>query len=75
MLVDFKTTKLFVYMDGSFANIKDCSSQIGYGVFLVNELKLYTKILFATSPHTSVKHSRANLRRPQKSPFGLKKMT
>ena len=35
--LDLATAKLFVFVDGSFANNKDCSSQIGYEVFLANE--------------------------------------
>jgi hypothetical protein len=35
--LDLHTTKLFVFVDGSFANNKDLSSQIGYEIFLANE--------------------------------------
>jgi hypothetical protein len=32
------TTKLFVFVDGSFANNKDYSSQIGYEIIFANEI-------------------------------------
>jgi len=35
--LDLRTAKLFVFVDGSFANNKDLTSQIGYEVFLANE--------------------------------------
>jgi hypothetical protein len=35
--IDLSTAKLFVFVDGSFANNKDFSSQIGYEVILANE--------------------------------------
>lgn len=35
--IDLSTAKLFVFVDGSFANNKDFSSQVGYEVILVNE--------------------------------------
>ena len=35
--VDLKTTKLYVFADGSFANNKDLSSQLGYIIILANE--------------------------------------
>ena len=35
--INLATAKLFVFVDGSFANNKDCSSQIGYELFLGNE--------------------------------------
>lgn len=35
--VDLATAKLFVFADGSFANNKDLSSQLGYVVILANE--------------------------------------
>ena len=35
--LDLSTAKLYVFVDGSFANNKDLSSQIGYEVILANE--------------------------------------
>jgi hypothetical protein len=35
--LDLACTKLFVFVDGSFANNKDLSSQIGYLIILANE--------------------------------------
>jgi len=35
--LDLATAKLFVFVDGSFANNKDLSSQIGYEIILANE--------------------------------------
>ena len=35
--LDLACTKLFVFVDGSFANNKDMSSQIGYEIILANE--------------------------------------
>jgi hypothetical protein len=35
--LDLQRTKLFVFIDGSFANNKDFSSQIGYLIILANE--------------------------------------
>ncbi|KAJ5743510.1 hypothetical protein N7533_010612 [Penicillium manginii] len=35
--IDLSTTKLFVFVDGSFTNNKDFSSQIGYKIILANE--------------------------------------
>jgi len=35
--LDLHTAKLFVFVDGSFANNKDLTSQIGYEIFLANE--------------------------------------
>jgi hypothetical protein len=35
--LDLATTKLYVFVDGSFANNKDLSSQIGYELVLANE--------------------------------------
>jgi hypothetical protein len=35
--LDLRTAKLFVFVDGSFANNKDLTSQIGYEIFLANE--------------------------------------
>jgi hypothetical protein len=35
--IDLPTAKLFVFVDGSFANNKDFSSQIGYEIILANE--------------------------------------
>ena len=37
MDLDLDHTKLFVFVDGSFANNKDLSSQIGYEIILANE--------------------------------------
>lgn len=37
--VKLETAKLFVFVDGSFANNKDLSSQIGFLLVLANELK------------------------------------
>jgi hypothetical protein len=36
--LDLATIKLFVFVDGSFANNKDFSSQIGYEIILANEI-------------------------------------
>lgn len=36
--LDLSAAKLFVFVDGSFANNKDLSSQIGYTVVLANEI-------------------------------------
>ena len=36
--MDLSTTKLFVFVDGSFANNKDFTSQIGYELMIANEL-------------------------------------
>jgi Reverse transcriptase (RNA-dependent DNA polymerase) len=36
--LDVSTAKLFVFVDGSFANNKDYSSQIGYEIILANEI-------------------------------------
>jgi hypothetical protein len=35
--LDLNRTKLFVFVDGSFANNKDLSSQIGYKIIIANE--------------------------------------
>lgn len=35
--LDLATAKLFVFVDGSFANLKDFSSQLGYELILANE--------------------------------------
>jgi hypothetical protein len=35
--LDLECTKLFVFVDGSFANNKDFSSQIGYLIILANK--------------------------------------
>jgi hypothetical protein len=35
--LNLKCTKLFVFVDGSFANNKDFSSQIGYLIIIVNK--------------------------------------
>ena len=36
--LDLSTAKLFVYVDASFANNKDLSSQIGFMILLANEI-------------------------------------
>ena len=36
--LDLSTAKLYVFVDGSFANNKDFSSQLGYEVILANEV-------------------------------------
>ena len=36
--LDLSTTKIFIFVDGSFANNKDLSSQIGFEIFLANEI-------------------------------------
>ena len=36
--LDLSTVKLYVFVDGSFVNNKDLSSQLGYEVILVNEV-------------------------------------
>jgi hypothetical protein len=36
-LIELQTAKLFVFVDGSFANNSDLSSQIGYVIVLGNE--------------------------------------
>jgi hypothetical protein len=36
--LDLATVKLFVFVDGSFANNKDFSSQIGYEIIVANEI-------------------------------------
>jgi len=41
--LDLTTTKLFVFVDGSFANNKDFSSQIGYLIILANEVSTGTE--------------------------------
>jgi hypothetical protein len=38
--LDLTRTKLFVFVDGSFANNKDLSSQIGYLIILANETSI-----------------------------------
>jgi hypothetical protein len=49
ILLDLIIVKLFVFVDRSFANNKDLSSQIGYEIILANETilggpnKLYIK--------------------------------
>jgi hypothetical protein len=35
--IDLRSAKLYVFVDGSFANNKDLSSQIGYEIILANE--------------------------------------
>jgi hypothetical protein len=35
--LDLSTAKLYVFVDGSFANNKDLSSQIGFVLLLANE--------------------------------------
>jgi hypothetical protein len=37
--LDLECTKLFVFVDGSFANNKDFSSQISYLIIIVNKTK------------------------------------
>jgi hypothetical protein len=37
--LDLECTKLFVFVDGSFANNKDFSSQISYLIIIANETK------------------------------------
>ena len=37
ILIDLSTAKLFVFVDGSFTNNKDLSSQLGFEIILVNE--------------------------------------
>ena len=39
MPINLPTIKLFIFVDGSFANNKDFSSQIGYGIIIANETK------------------------------------
>ena len=39
MPLDLTRTKLFVFVDGFFANNKDFSSQIGYEIILGNKEK------------------------------------
>jgi hypothetical protein len=42
--LDLECTKLFVFVDGSFANNKDFSSQISYLIIIVNKTKtIFTK--------------------------------
>ena len=38
--IDLKTASMYVFVDGSFANNKDLSSQIGYVILLGNETQL-----------------------------------
>ena len=38
ILLELSTAKLFIFIDDSFANNKDLSSQIGYEIILVNKL-------------------------------------
>lgn len=38
MELDLDYTKLFVFVDRSFANNKDLSSQIGYEIIIANEI-------------------------------------
>ena len=35
--INLPTAKLFVFVDGSFANNKDFSSQLGYEIIIANE--------------------------------------
>ena len=42
--LDLHTVKLFIFVNGQFANIKDLTSQIGYKIFLTN--KMTTKNTF-----------------------------
>jgi hypothetical protein len=37
MPIDLATAKLFVFVDRSFANNKDFSSQLGYKIIIANE--------------------------------------
>jgi hypothetical protein len=37
MPIDLNTAKIFVFVDGSFANNKDFSSQLGYEIIIANE--------------------------------------
>ena len=37
MLINLPTAKLFVFVNGSFANNKDFSSQLGYKIIIVNK--------------------------------------
>ena len=39
--VNLATAKLFVFVDGSFANLEDLSSQLGYEIILANETSGY----------------------------------
>jgi hypothetical protein len=38
ILLNVLTVKLFVFVDGSFANNKNYNSQIGYEIILANEI-------------------------------------
>jgi hypothetical protein len=38
ILLDILTAKLFVFINGSFANNKDYNSQIGYEIIFANEI-------------------------------------
>jgi hypothetical protein len=38
ILLELAIAKLFVFVDGSFANNKDLSSQIGYIIILANKI-------------------------------------
>ena len=38
--IDLKTASMYVFIDGSFANNKDLSSQIGYVILLGNETRM-----------------------------------
>ena len=44
--IDLTAAKLFVFVDGSFANNKDFSSQLGYEIIIANETTHLTKNLF-----------------------------
>lgn len=59
--LDLSKAKLFVFADGSFANNKDLSSQIGYVIVLAEET-MRTEISFSikgnTITHSSVKSKR-----------------
>jgi len=37
MSINFPTAKLFVFVDGLFANNKDFSSQLGYKIIIANK--------------------------------------
>jgi hypothetical protein len=52
--------KLFVFVDGSFANNKDFSSQIGYVIILANETSMNETSANKTSDKTSVNETSAN---------------
>ena len=43
--LDLEQVKLFVFIDGSFVNNKDFSSQIGYLIILINETEGTNKFI------------------------------